>query len=216
MTRSDTIRDRIRADILSGELKFGVRLTLSTLGSRYDSSHMPVREALRELHGEGLVQLEPNAGARVRGVTLDFIEALFEMRASMEALTARRAADRIGAQDLVALQGAEDRLEQHASRGEIEQVIETNRGFHAIIQAVANNPYAAELANQHSPLLGALWRRFGYSRERLDGVISDHRQIIQLLSEKDGQSVSQVAAAHVAKAKAALLRAMRKYGVDVP
>ena len=214
MTRSDTIRDRIRADILSGELRLGLRLTLSALGERYDSSHMPVREALRELHGEGLVVLEPNAGARVRGVTAGFIEALFEMRAAMESLTARRAAERIGAADLERLQQAEDLLEQHAGRGEIDAVIKVNRDFHAVIQHVADNPYAAELANQHSALLGALWRRFGYSGDRLAGVISDHRQIIQLLSEKDGQSVAQVAAAHVAKAKAALLRAMRRHGAD--
>ncbi len=215
MTRSDTIRDRIRADILSGELRLGLRLTLSALGERYDSSHMPVREALRELHGEGLVVLEPNAGARVRGVTVGFIEALFEMRAAMEALTARRAAERIGPADVADLQKTEDQLEQHAARGEIDSVIEVNRCFHAVIQGVADNPYAAELANQHSPLLGALWRRFAYSGDRLEGVISDHRQIIQLLAERDGQSVAQVAAAHVAKAKAALLRAMRKHGVDV-
>jgi DNA-binding GntR family transcriptional regulator len=216
MTRSDTIRDRIRADILAGEWQLGLRLTLGALSERYQSSHMPVREALRELHGEGLVVLEPNAGARVRGVTVGFIEALFEMRAAMEALTARRAAERIGPDHLAELQTAQDRLETHAARGEIDLVIEANRGFHAVIQGVANNPYAAELANQHSPLLGALWMRFGYSGDRLEGVISDHRQIIQLLGERDGQSVAQVAAAHVAKAKAALLRAMRRHGVDAP
>lgn len=214
MTRSDNIRDRIRADILAGDLKLGLRLTLGALGERYSSSHMPVREALRELHGEGLVVLEPNAGARVRGVTVGFIEALFEMRAAMESLTARRAAERITPDVLVELQRAEDRLEQHAAKREIDEVIEVNREFHAVIQRVANNPYAAELANQHSPLLGALWRRFGYSGDRLEGVISDHRQIIQLLAEQDGQSVAQVAAAHVAKAKAALLRAMRRHEMD--
>ena len=214
MTRSDTIRDRIRADILAGDLKLGLRLTLGALSERYASSHMPVREALRELHGEGLVVLEPNAGARVRGVTAAFIEALFEMRAAMEALNARRAAERITTAQLAELQAIEAVLEAQAARGEIDQVIETNRSFHAVIQSAADNPYASELANQHSPLIGALWRRFGYSGDRLDGVICDHRQIILLLAERDGQSVSQVAAAHVSKAKAALLRAMRGYGAD--
>lgn len=216
MTRSDTIRDRIRADILAGELKLGLRLTLSALGERYGSSHMPVREALRDLHGEGLIVLEPNAGARVRGVTVGFIDALFEMRAAMEALAARRAAERISPAELAGLQAAEDRLEEHARMREIYQVIDANRGFHSVIHRAADNSYAAELANQHSPLLGALWRRFGYGDERLDGVISDHRQMIQLLAERDGQSAAQVAAAHVAKAKAALLRAMRSHGAATP
>ena len=68
---------RIRDDIVSGALRFGERITMDALASRYGVSHMPVREALRELQGEGLVQIEPNRGARVRSIDSSFVENLF-------------------------------------------------------------------------------------------------------------------------------------------
>ena len=57
---------RIRDDIIGWALRFGQRITIDALATRYGVSHMPVREALRELRGEGLVVIEPNRGARVR------------------------------------------------------------------------------------------------------------------------------------------------------
>ena len=84
---------RIRDDIVSGALRFGERITMDALSSRYGVSHMPVREALRELQGEGLVQIEPNRGARVRSIDSSFVENLFEIRTALEVMLVRRAAD---------------------------------------------------------------------------------------------------------------------------
>jgi DNA-binding GntR family transcriptional regulator len=67
-TASVAICDRIREDIVSGALPFGSRLTLHRLATRYATGDMPVREALRQLQGEGLVVQTPNCGARVRAV----------------------------------------------------------------------------------------------------------------------------------------------------
>ena len=172
---------------------------------------MPVREALRELNGEGLVVLEPNQGAHVRGVNADFLETLFEVRSAVEALVARRAAERINAEELALLAASEASLERHAAAGDAMEVMAANRRFHAVIQSAARSAYAADLAKLHSPLLGALWLRFGYSTDRFESVISDHRALMQLLAERDGQAAALVAAAHVAKAKGALLRAMRRH-----
>ena len=63
-----SVAQRIRDDIVAGRLAFGDRLTIDALANRYEVSHMPVREALRELQGDGLVVIEPNRGARVRTI----------------------------------------------------------------------------------------------------------------------------------------------------
>ena len=73
---ADNIGQRIREDIVSGVLGFGERITIDALATRYQVSHMPVREALRELQGEGLVVSEPNRGARVRAIDVNFIDNL--------------------------------------------------------------------------------------------------------------------------------------------
>jgi len=80
MARVPDIQQRIRDDILAGELAFGTRITTAELAQRYGVSQMPIREALRELRGEGLVTMEPNRGARVRAIDPDFVGNIFDIR----------------------------------------------------------------------------------------------------------------------------------------
>ena len=97
------VEQRLRNDIVSGAFAFGSRLVMEDLASRYGVSHMPIREALRVLHGEGLVVIEPNRGAHVRPMYSGFIEDLFDMRAAVETMLARRAAQRRTAEHLARL-----------------------------------------------------------------------------------------------------------------
>ena len=73
------VQQRLRNDIVSGALPFGSRLIIEDLATRYGVSHMPIREALRVLHGEGLVVIEPNRGAHVRPIYAGFIEDVFDV-----------------------------------------------------------------------------------------------------------------------------------------
>ncbi|MEM7464685.1 MAG: GntR family transcriptional regulator, partial [Pseudomonadota bacterium] len=67
------ISDRIREDIVNGRFSGGARLKLAELAELYSTSHMPIREALRILNGQGLVEFTPNSGMRVREVGMDFM-----------------------------------------------------------------------------------------------------------------------------------------------
>src|SRR5688572_3131585 len=84
------VRQQIVDDIVAGVLPFGSRVTIDSLAERYGSSHMPVREALRELHGEGLVLIERNRGARIRTVDRDFADCMFDTRGALEIMLTRR------------------------------------------------------------------------------------------------------------------------------
>src|SRR5690242_6940130 len=110
------IRDRVRDDIVAGKLPFGSRLTLDLLAARYSVGHMPIREALRQLEGEGLVVLAPNRCARVRGVDVRFAENIFDLRIAIEAMLTRRAAERIERAHLARLRTVQSRFEAHARR----------------------------------------------------------------------------------------------------
>ena len=200
--------DRLRADILAGAFGFGARLKIEDLARRYATSHMPIREALRSLHGEGLVVIEPNRGARVRGVDLDFVRNMFDLRAAIEAMLTRRAAERMGPAGLVRLEEIEAGLEDCAARGDVAGVLAANREFHSLIYAAAGNPEAVEIASRHWGLVAALWGVHGYDAARLPGVISDHRQILAAIAARDAESAHAIAAAHAAKAKQDLLRKM--------
>ncbi|MBL8834692.1 MAG: GntR family transcriptional regulator [Alphaproteobacteria bacterium] len=200
--------DRLRADILSGAIPFGTRLTIAALAKRYAVSHMPIREALRHLQGEGLLTITPNRGARVRNVDIAFVRNMFDLRVAIEAMLTRRAAERIDAAGLARLESEQLRLERCAARGDVAGVLAANRAFHQVVYDASDNPEALEIANRHWGLVSALWAIHRYDAERFGGVISDHRQIMAALAAHDGEAANALALAHSTKAKQDLIRKM--------
>ena len=206
---------RIRDDIVSGALRFGERITMDALASRYGVSHMPVREALRELQGEGLVQIEPNRGARVRSIDSSFVENLFEIRTALEVMMVRRAAARCKDSDIEELQAIQATLEQHIVAGDHALLIAENRRFHQAINRFADNADALPLVDRHWMLLAALWRHYGYGQDRFTGVANDHQNLIQALAAHDQEAAAMIMGAHATKAKLALLARIRAQAVPV-
>jgi DNA-binding GntR family transcriptional regulator len=210
-TVSIEICDRIRDDIVSGTLAFGSRLTLHRLATRYATGHMPVREALRQLQGEGLIVQAPNRGARVRAVDVDFVRNIFDLRIAIEAMLARRAAERIGPKDVAALEAVQAGFEARIEARDFTGALAENRAFHRIINGAANNPEASALLDRHWRLIAALWNVHGYGEERAPGVISDHHQLIRAFAARDTDVAACLAMAHAAKAKQELIaRMLRK------
>ncbi len=200
------IQNRLRSDIVSGTFGFGSRLMIDELATRYGVSHMPVREALRVLHGEGLVVIEPNRGAWVRPLHPNFVEDLFDVRLAMETMLARRAAERRTEQHLQRLREAEARLEALVAAGEVGSVPLANREFHAVINDAAGNPGALAVVERHWLLLAALLQRLGHPDERFQRVIDDHQHLIYALENRDAVAAATVMAAHIEKGKQNLVR----------
>lgn len=207
-TASITISDRLRDDIVAGALQFGSRITLDQLAARYAVGHMPIREALRQLQGEGLVVLTPNRGARVRVVDIDFVRNIFDLRISIEAMLARRAAEGIDRRQIARLEALEAEFETQAQARDYAALLRINRQFHSVINEAARNPEAESVIDRHRRLIAALWTLHGYGEDRAAGVISDHRHIIAALHAHDADVASALAMAHAAKAKQALIARM--------
>src|SRR5216110_1221643 len=164
-TASVTIRDRVRDDIVAGALPFGSRLTLDLLAARYSVGHMPVREALRQLEGEGLVVLTPNRGARVRAVDIEFVRNIFDLRIAIEAMLARQAAERIEARQIAKLEAIQADFEGTARSRDFQRLLPINHEFHRIINDAAQNPEAAAVLDRHRRLIAALWNLHGYGED---------------------------------------------------
>jgi DNA-binding GntR family transcriptional regulator len=207
-TASVEICDRIREDIVSGALPFGSRLTLHRLATRYGTGDMPVREALRQLQGEGLVVQTPNCGARVRAVDVDFVRNIFDLRIVIESMLARRAAERINQKHLAALDAVEADLERCITTRDFAGALAANRAFHRIINEAAGNPEASALLDRHWRLIAALWNVYGYGEERAAAVISDHQQMLKAFATHDTDVAACLAMAHAAKAKQELIARM--------
>lgn len=206
---AERILDRIRDDIFSGHLRSGTRLKIDYLAARYDSSHMPIREALRHLEGEGLIEREPNRGARVRRVDAEAVRTIFEVRVSIESMLARRAADRATARDIVRLEEVQDDIERLSARGDAEGVVALNRRFHNMVEDIADHPDAAAVANRQCELLDSLWKVYGLDQQRLAGVNSDHRYIIQALRDRCPETAAILVTAHIIKGRMDLIGRMQ-------
>ena len=206
MSSPPTIEQRLRTDIVTGEFAFGSRLVIEDLATRYGVSHMPIREALRILHGEGLVVIEPNRGARVRPIYSGFIEDVFDVRCAIETMLARRAAERRQPAHVEALRRAAEALEGHVAASAFESVPVANRAFHAVINDAAGNPGALPIVDSHWLLLAALLKRYGYGDDRFQRVIEEHQHLIQAIERRDGHSAALLMGAHIEKAKNNLLK----------
>jgi len=200
------IEQRLRNDIVSGDLPFGSRLIIEDLATRYGVSHMPIREALRILHGEGLVVIEPNRGARVRPIYPGFIEDVFDMRCAIETMLARRAAERRDPRHVEQLRQAAAQLEARVAAGDYPSVPVANRAFHHVINDAAGNPGALPIVDSHWLLLAALLKRYGYGEDRFQRVIEEHQHLIQAIERRDAHSAATLMGAHIEKAKNNMLK----------
>ncbi len=102
----------IRARILSGEFAAGTRLKSEQLAESLGISRMPIREALRQLHAEGLIELRPNRGAVVTSLSANDVQELFEIRAVLEGLAARLACAHLNDEHLADLEDLGSRMER--------------------------------------------------------------------------------------------------------
>lgn len=195
----------IRDDIVSGEFRFGQRITIDALTSRYCVSHKQAREAVRELQGEGLVPIEPNRGARVRSIDRSFVENLFEIRTAFEVMLVPRAAARCTPLDIAGLQAIEVTLEQYIVAGDHALLAAENHRFHQAINRCAANADALPLVEKHWMLLDALWRHYGYGQDRFTGVANSHQNLISALDAHDQEAAATIMGAHTTKAKLALM-----------
>ena len=204
LTSTADVGRRIRNDIVAGQLGLGDRITIDALSTRYQVSHMPVREALRELKGEGLVVIEPNRGARVRTIDANFIDNLYEIRIALEVMLIRRAAERCRAADIEELRAIEAELERHIASADYAAVVASNRIFHQTINRIADNVDAQPIIDKHWTLIAAMWRHYGYGEARFAGVANDHRHLIAALATHDVDAAALIMGAHSNKAKLVL------------
>lgn len=205
------ITDRLRDAIINRqEFDAGAPLRIDALATRFGVSHMPIRAALHRLESEGLIVAQPNKGARVVAVDEIFVGQMLDIRIVIESYLARRAAERMTAQDLSHLETLRARHEDAVAQGDAPLALLANREFHAAIHHIADNRDANLILERHWRLISALWRRYGYESDRFAGVVADHRLLLAAFTAGDGESAAAVTAAHTARAKLVLLNRMRK------
>ncbi|HEY1572553.1 MAG TPA: GntR family transcriptional regulator [Pseudonocardiaceae bacterium] len=199
----------IRDGILAGRHEPGERLGEAELAELTETSRTPVREALRQLEMEGLVEVLPHRGARVTEWTAADLEEIYDLRAMLEAFAADRAAGRIEPKDVDRMAELCDLMDRAAGPGaaqDLDRVTECNAEFHGLVRAAAASTRLVTMLNAvvQLPLVVRTFHR--YSAADLARSCAHHRELVAALRAGDGLWAQSVMRSHVLAAKAVLLR----------
>lgn len=194
----------LRRRILHGELAPGQRLKIDDLAALCEVSHMPVREALRELEGEGVLEVYPHRGAVIRGVDARFLRNFYDVRAAIEGMLTERCAERIDDAGTARL-AAQVAAFEAADPADADLLVRCNRELHDTINGAADNPEALRMLAQGRVLADALRVRFGYGAGRVDRIVAEHRALLRAIRRRDGAKAGEVARRHCIRARDDLL-----------
>ncbi|MDU8911651.1 GntR family transcriptional regulator [Aestuariicoccus sp. MJ-SS9] len=196
----EQVAGEIRSMIVAGDLAPGEKVRVSELAEELDVSLTPMREALKILDKENLVELTTNRGARVSEITVEGTRSLFEVISRLESLAAELAAERITADELAVLEDLHARMRDCHETGDLPGYFDLNRQIHDLVVEAAKNP---DLTRVRTSLAFHVERaRFlsvGTTPHR-DRSMADHEALMQALRERDAKAARDIWQTHLERA----------------
>lgn len=197
-TTAELMYRELKRRIFLKELRPGQRLPEESLAKTLSVSRTPVREALRMLANEGLVNLAPNTGARLASPTLEEMKEGFDLREHLERLTARRAARYITPLQICMLDEAMTEEELIFRSRDLERYLEVNIRFHRIIAESARNRILAEYVGN---ILSRTYVYMVFFESFFDfdtnPSLDEHREIVRALSDHNEDLTEALMIRHI-------------------
>jgi DNA-binding GntR family transcriptional regulator len=198
----DQIYDRLRAAILSGEMPAGSAVIEVDIATRLGASRTPVREALRRLETEGMLEPRGGRGTVVRELKRDEVTCIFEIREALESLAARRASRRMAESDYREIERLIERMRKHVDDSAEMERLDT--AFHDRILAHADGIRLKRmLGDLRSDILP--WRFIALATpERRAAIVNEHAATLAAMRSRDEEAIAQATSRHINNTLAAL------------
>lgn len=203
---SEAVYEVLRAQIIAGELSPRERLPEVELAATLGVSRTPIREALRLLLGEQLVERRATGGFQVSPLDIADIKGVYEVRSLLEGLLARDACERLTQDHLSTLRQQIERMS--LLRDHDDEVVKVGRQFHALIEEEAGNRWALQLLQQirgHVDRYRTLSTR---SAGRSAEAVAEHQAVYDALSARDPELAQTVMRDHVRRSGESALKAL--------
>jgi DNA-binding GntR family transcriptional regulator len=197
----------VRRYIIEGNLSEGERIPEKQLCEQLGVSRTPLREALKVLAAEGLVDLPPNRGARIRALSAEDVQSLFEVLAGLEAHAGRLACQRITEAQVAEIESLHLQMYSAFISRNLAQYFELNQAIHGRLLAAAGNK-ALEVAHQN---YASRVQRLRYQANRIkewdrwSQAMREHELILAALVERDGLRLAEILVEHLMNKCAAVL-----------
>lgn len=206
LTKKETIYKILKEEIYEGEYELGERLVISHLAKRFNSSEIPVREALNQLTSEGLIVFKPHVGAMVSQLSPKDIQNILDMRIELEGLATRLAAEHLDTKDFEALREIIDESKRVFEDRDYKKYTNLNLEFHMIIYRKSDNDLLYKTIKD-------LWRNssrypriFHKNDDHIRLSIEEHQEIYEALMHKNSILAENIMLKHKARAAKEILR----------
>lgn len=197
----NSLLGKLQKDILTGKLKPGEKLTEQNLCKTYGVSRTPVREALRQLETDGLVENILNRGAFVIGMSDQDYEDMFELRKAYETQAVKWAIERITDEEMDKLEETFEFMEFYTLRDDIEKMLTINTGFHQVIYEASHNRMLQKMLSSYQNFLKYKGMDSVYDENYLTTVLEEHRAIFKAFKDKDVNAGALAMEVHINRAK---------------
>jgi len=201
----EQVFSKIEEDIINGRYSEGEKITESMLSNDLGVSRTPIRESLRRLELEGLIETIPNKGIVVTGITREDIEDIYDIRELIEGLAARKAAIKMTEEEIERLKEIIDLQEFYTMRDDIKGLVKMDSEFHKLIfKCSGSKTLNHTLSMFHHNLKKA--RRDSFSKEMKQPILDEHKMIFEAIINKDSKLAEKLANQHVKNAKKRIFR----------
>lgn len=229
----------LRQEILSGNLVSGESLIEQALADRFAVSRTPIREAIRQLQQEGLVESDRGGGQRVTIITIADAIHLYDCRLGLEQVAAIGAcenatfsqiedlqdclaqanlADPIGSEGLAksraGKQGAAALVAQREQADELENRLHIDQSFHRLLAESSGNPWLADLLDQIFSKMSLLRLTTTYQNPDVLEIWAEHERIVSAVEQRDSQAAAIAVRNHLVASKSRVVQALQGIQAD--
>jgi len=197
-TKATRVTERLRADIINNVFVPGSRITIKEICDRYGVSNVPVREALRTLESEKLVEISAYKGATILQLDEQYISDIYEILRTLQLLIYETALPALSDEKLAHIRSINDKIAAlQDSREDRIRFMELDRLFHNSIAAMSSNKPAMELYDNYHKMIVAI-RKAGYMPlySRVQQAAVEHEALVAALEKKDVLALKLATDAH--------------------
>jgi DNA-binding GntR family transcriptional regulator len=198
------VADRLRNRIYSQGLLPGAAIDEQTLAEEYGISRTPMREALKVLHAEGLVVLEPRRGCFVTELEQQDIDELFPVMAMLEGRCAYEAVKKASDADIKKIGELHSRLEKYAEMNAVEEYFDQNCLLHELVQKLAQNKWLEKTTNDLRKFLKLMRGRQLQLPGRLQESLAEHRMLLAAFQNRNQAAAEKIMHDHLINQRIAL------------